>query len=48
MLNSDYTSLARMSEIKNNTLGLYGDVEHLKCDRSMTLGFNGLKYIRKI
>jgi len=30
-----------MSETKNSGLGLYG-VEHLKCNRMMTLGFKGL------
>ena len=32
---------ARMSEIKNGRLSLYG-AEHSKCDRVMTLGFKGL------
>jgi len=30
-----------MSEIKNGRLGVYG-VEHSKCNRVMTLGFEGL------
>ena len=32
---------ARMSEIKNGSLGLYG-AEHSKCDCMMALGFKGI------
>jgi len=32
-----------MSEIKNGRLDLYG-AEHSKCDRAMTLGFEGLNF----
>ena len=32
---------ARMSEIKNGMLGLYG-AEHAKCNHTMKLGFKGL------
>ena len=33
--------LARISEIENGRLGLYG-TEHSKCNQLMTLGFKGL------
>jgi len=32
---------ARVSEIKNGRLGVYG-AEHSKCNHTMTLGFRGL------